>query len=77
MAWIKEKGESKSYLVMKKFVKQCCFECLSLKQMKIMVYVDGCSKKLGSVMLASVQIENYHCWSMEKTEHEMELPAGI
>jgi hypothetical protein len=28
-------------------------------------------------VLASAQIDKYHCWSMEKTEHEMEVPAGI
>jgi hypothetical protein len=45
--------------------------------MKILVGVDGCLKNLGSVVLASAQIDKYHCWSMEKTEHEMEVPAGI
>lgn len=75
MAWIKEKGESKSYLVMKKFVIQCCFECLSLKQMKIRVGNDGCLKHFSSTMLVRVQISICHGWTLMKQSWRLLLQS--
>lgn len=44
MAWLREKGESKSYLDLKKLEMQWLFGCLSLKQIFFMVQNDGCLK---------------------------------
>jgi hypothetical protein len=45
---------------MKKLEKQLLFWGCRLKQMKLMVGIDGYLKKLSSVMLENVQIENHH-----------------
>jgi hypothetical protein len=60
MAWIREKGESKSYLVVKKLEKQWFSGGCKLKQMKLVVDVDVFLKKSSSARPGNVQIDFHH-----------------
>ena len=48
-----------------------------LEQMQVVVCIDEYLEKPSSIMLESEQIVNCHWNSLEKTELEMMVPAGI